>query len=202
MAWVEDQQRRTLPAFVICSATVGPSCSSRNSELNRASPPRAPPAPPLPAAPQVYLFSRGQVKPANKKYSQVRNDYMLSFDAAAEVEACADMDVDTSGMAARLDFISIDQLPAFVDKMVRGAGGGGGGTGEEGDAEEEERGGALCAGCSRCRLQGRAAAGGGDSAPGWLAACSRSVQTNRGPEAPSSPASPASSPSPASPRCL
>jgi replication factor A1 len=36
----------------------------------------------------VYVFARGSVKPANKRYSTVRNDYALHFDAAAEVEAC------------------------------------------------------------------------------------------------------------------
>jgi replication factor A1 len=35
---------------------------------------------------RVYVFARGSVKPANKKFSAVRNDYCLHFDAAAEVE--------------------------------------------------------------------------------------------------------------------
>ena len=30
---------------------------------------------------KVYLFSKGKVKPANKNYSAVRNDYTISFDS-------------------------------------------------------------------------------------------------------------------------
>lgn len=36
----------------------------------------------------VYTFARGSVKPANKRFSSVRNDYTLNFDAVAEVEPC------------------------------------------------------------------------------------------------------------------
>ena len=36
----------------------------------------------------MFLFGRGSVKPADKRYSRVRNDYALSFDTAAELEAC------------------------------------------------------------------------------------------------------------------
>ena len=38
---------------------------------------------------KVYFFSRGKVKPANKNYSAVRNDYTISFDSqCAPVWAC------------------------------------------------------------------------------------------------------------------
>jgi len=37
---------------------------------------------------KVYVFARGSVKPANKKYSSTRNDYCINFDAAAEIESC------------------------------------------------------------------------------------------------------------------
>eukprot|EP00887_Chlorella_sp_A99_P001665 scaffold8.g1665.t1 len=67
---------------------------------------------------KVYLFSRGAVKPANKKFSSVRNDYTLHFDAGAEVEAWAG-DIDTSKMTAKLEFVPIDQLAAYVDKKAR-----------------------------------------------------------------------------------
>lgn len=36
---------------------------------------------------KVYVLGRGSVKPANKKYSQVRNDYCLHFDNAVEISA-------------------------------------------------------------------------------------------------------------------
>ena len=35
--------------------------------------------PPLPSS-KVYFFTRGSVKPANKKYASTRNDYELSLD--------------------------------------------------------------------------------------------------------------------------
>lgn len=37
---------------------------------------------------QVYVFGRGNVKPADKRYSRVRNDYALHFDTASELDAC------------------------------------------------------------------------------------------------------------------
>ena len=32
------------------------------------------------AVPQVYYFSRGKVKPANRNFSTVRNDYTINLD--------------------------------------------------------------------------------------------------------------------------
>lgn len=43
-----------------------------------------------PQVEEAYTFARGTVKPANKKFSTVRNDYCLNFDAAAEVEPCGE----------------------------------------------------------------------------------------------------------------
>lgn len=40
---------------------------------------------------QVYIFGRGNVKPADKRYSRVRNDYALHFDPASfELESCGE----------------------------------------------------------------------------------------------------------------
>ena len=39
---------------------------------------------------KVYVFARGQVKPANKAYNRTRNDYCLNFDGNAEVEPCGE----------------------------------------------------------------------------------------------------------------
>jgi hypothetical protein len=49
-----------------------------------------PPAcPPFPAPHlQVYVLGRGNVKPADKRYSRVRNDYALHFDPACEMDSC------------------------------------------------------------------------------------------------------------------
>ena len=49
------------------------------------SPPSVPPR--CAAALQVYVLSRGAVKPANKRYATVRNDYTLHFDNGADIEA-------------------------------------------------------------------------------------------------------------------
>ncbi|PSC74786.1 Replication A 70 kDa DNA-binding subunit isoform A [Micractinium conductrix] len=66
---------------------------------------------------KVYIFARGNVKPADKRYSRVRNDYALHFDTASELEACSD-DIDTSAMHAKLEFVPIDQLAAYADKKM------------------------------------------------------------------------------------
>lgn len=65
---------------------------------------------------QVYLLSRGKVKPANKAYSTVRNDYSINFDEACTIEECAD--ADASKMQARLALVPIDQLASFITKKV------------------------------------------------------------------------------------
>lgn len=100
------------------------------------------------AASQVFIFGRGSVKPADKRYSRVRNDYALHFDTASEVELCgasrltgaaasnrrltpactatlpplpqcsAADDIDISKMQARMEFVPIGQLAAYVDKKV------------------------------------------------------------------------------------
>lgn len=46
---------------------------------------------------RVYTLARGAVKPANKKFSSVRNDYTLHFDAGAEVEPCGESASDGRG---------------------------------------------------------------------------------------------------------
>lgn len=66
---------------------------------------------------KVYIFGRGNVKPADKRYSRVRNDYALHFDTASELESCAD-DIDTSKMHVKMEFVPIEQLAAFVDKKM------------------------------------------------------------------------------------
>ncbi|KAL4439681.1 hypothetical protein ABPG75_002682 [Micractinium tetrahymenae] len=67
---------------------------------------------------KVYIFGRGNVKPADKRYSRVRNDYALHFDPASfELESCAE-DIDTSKMHAKMEFVAIDQLAAYVDKKM------------------------------------------------------------------------------------
>lgn len=67
---------------------------------------------------KVYVFSRGSVKPANKNYARTRNDYCLHFDASVEIDASEDGSFNAASMTARMQFVPIDQLAAFVDKKM------------------------------------------------------------------------------------
>jgi replication factor A1 len=64
----------------------------------------------------IYYFSKGKVKPANKAYSNVRNDYCLDFGPTALVEASAD--ADDAGMQAALAYVTLDKLAARVGKKA------------------------------------------------------------------------------------
>ena len=66
---------------------------------------------------KVYLFSRGRVKPANKAYSNVRNDYCLDFGQGAVFELAPDQG-DAAGMSSKLSYVSIDRLAAHVGKKA------------------------------------------------------------------------------------
>ena len=63
---------------------------------------------------KVYIFARGSVKPANKNFNRTRNDYCLHFDASTEVEA-SEGDINAE---VQMQFVTIDQLIAFVDKKA------------------------------------------------------------------------------------
>ena len=39
---------------------------------------------------QVYTFSGGQIKLANKKFTSIKNDYCITFDNGTVIEKCAD----------------------------------------------------------------------------------------------------------------
>lgn len=65
----------------------------------------------------VYLFSRGRVKPANKAFSGVRNDYCLDFGQGALFELAPDQG-DAAGMSSRLAYVPIDRLSAHVGKKA------------------------------------------------------------------------------------
>ncbi|KAK9812826.1 hypothetical protein WJX72_004357 [[Myrmecia] bisecta] len=65
---------------------------------------------------KVYYFSKGKVKPADKRYSNVRNEYMINFDAGSVIEESEDQDVGK--MQARLNFVPIDQVAAFLGKKT------------------------------------------------------------------------------------
>jgi replication factor A1 len=47
---------------------------------------------------RVYLFSNGQVKLANKKFTSIKNDYCLTFDQNADIlEAEEDNQIKKQG---------------------------------------------------------------------------------------------------------
>lgn len=46
----------------------------------------------------VFYISRGSLRPANKQYSSVNNDYEMSLDGKCEIDVCTE-DVDVSKMA-------------------------------------------------------------------------------------------------------
>jgi hypothetical protein len=72
---------------------------------------------------RVYYFSRFSVKPSNKAYSAVRNDYELSFDPrGCEVEEAADQQASADAVAAALkatvDAVPLARLPAHVGRKA------------------------------------------------------------------------------------
>lgn len=65
---------------------------------------------------KVYYFTNFSVKPANKQYATVRNDYQLNFDSRTEVEEAADQ----SGINADLvlDLVPFDKLMKHVGRKA------------------------------------------------------------------------------------
>lgn len=62
---------------------------------------------------KVYYFSKGKVKPANRAYAAVRNDYTINLDAGSKIEESEDQDV--SRMQAKMSFVAIDQLASHIN---------------------------------------------------------------------------------------
>ncbi len=60
---------------------------------------------------QVYTFSGGQVKLANKKYTSIKNDYCLTFDYSTVIEKCAD---DAQIKGDGFSFTSLEGIEALV----------------------------------------------------------------------------------------
>ena len=65
----------------------------------------------------VYHLSKGKVKPANKAYASVRNDYCLDFGTGAVAEPAPDQSAAAS-MAAAPDYVSIGNLSRHVGKKA------------------------------------------------------------------------------------
>jgi len=66
---------------------------------------------------KVYYFSRGQLKPANKKFSSVRNDYSMTLGSSSKVEECLE-EVDAAAMRAKLEPVPIDQLALHIGRKA------------------------------------------------------------------------------------
>ena len=63
---------------------------------------------------KVYYFSKGQVKPNNKKYSSTNNDYQMTLGDRSGVEECLDADVNVDAMKAALQPVAIGRLAPFA----------------------------------------------------------------------------------------
>eukprot|EP00349_Pseudokeronopsis_sp_Brazil_P004562 CAMPEP_0202970298 /NCGR_PEP_ID=MMETSP1396-20130829/16270_1 /ASSEMBLY_ACC=CAM_ASM_000872 /TAXON_ID= /ORGANISM="Pseudokeronopsis sp., Strain Brazil" /LENGTH=188 /DNA_ID=CAMNT_0049698709 /DNA_START=518 /DNA_END=1086 /DNA_ORIENTATION=+ len=56
---------------------------------------------------KVYIFSNGQIKIANKKFTSINNDYCINFDKNAKIEESPD---DASIQEVAFNFVSIDEI--------------------------------------------------------------------------------------------
>ncbi|CAD7702509.1 unnamed protein product [Ostreobium quekettii] len=65
---------------------------------------------------KVYYFSKFTVKPANKNYATVNNDYSLNFGPRSEVVLCEDQ--DTTNMKEQLQATRISELPKYLNRKV------------------------------------------------------------------------------------
>ena len=64
---------------------------------------------------KVYYVGKGSLRPANKKYSSVNNDYEMSLDGRSEIELCADAgDELARKMSRAYDLVKIDKLPLKI----------------------------------------------------------------------------------------
>eukprot|EP00775_Hariotina_reticulata_P004646 gene4646-4898_t len=65
---------------------------------------------------KVYYFSNFTVRPANKHYATVKNDYEISFDGRTEVEEAADQ--TGISLTHQLDLVPFDKLTRFINKKM------------------------------------------------------------------------------------
>lgn len=63
----------------------------------------------------VYYFSKCQLKPANKQYSQLKNDYEMTFTGETMVQLCEDED-DGGIPEIKFDLIPISQIANMENK--------------------------------------------------------------------------------------
>lgn len=66
---------------------------------------------------KVFVFSRFQVKPANKQYSNVKNDYEMHLDNRTEIKECEDQG-DAASMTAAVEITRIDNLTKYLGRKI------------------------------------------------------------------------------------
>ncbi|GFH19752.1 uncharacterized protein HaLaN_16758, partial [Haematococcus lacustris] len=64
---------------------------------------------------KVYVVERFTVKPANKQYSSLKNDYELVFSEKTEVCEAAEQ-AEAITMTALVDVVPIEQLPRYLTR--------------------------------------------------------------------------------------
>ncbi|XP_065372196.1 replication protein A 70 kDa DNA-binding subunit [Calliphora vicina] len=66
---------------------------------------------------KVYFISKCQLKPANKQYSTLKNDYEMTFSSDTVIQACEDED-DTGIPEIKYDFVPISQVANLEPKVA------------------------------------------------------------------------------------
>jgi hypothetical protein len=69
---------------------------------------------------KVYYVSRGSLRPANRQYSNVNNDYEMSLDGKCDISPCEDP-CDVSKMSRAYELVAIDALPTKIGTRGSGA---------------------------------------------------------------------------------
>ncbi|ALC46337.1 RpA-70 [Drosophila busckii] len=65
----------------------------------------------------VYFFSKCQLKPANKQFSQLKNDYEMTFTGETMVQLCED--AENEGIPeVKFDLVPISQVASMEDKAT------------------------------------------------------------------------------------
>lgn len=67
---------------------------------------------------KVYLISKCQLKPANKQFSSIKNDYEMTFNNDTVVQECANTDDDIP--AVQYSFVPIQQIQSMEPNAVLG----------------------------------------------------------------------------------
>lgn len=67
---------------------------------------------------KVYFFSKCQLKPANKQFSNLRNDYEMTFTSDTVVQECDDSDAEQSIPTIQYDFVPISSVAQLEPNAV------------------------------------------------------------------------------------